>query len=157
MRPIRMSMALAFSQGTGTHIVGNLQVGFDPFFLTGWFRNNSTTNPRLDTLYRVLSRVNDKSKANSSISGESDLRKPPDTSDPTSSEEEGTDHEINLITGSPIRFKMHFSSWHDDNTESSSNDEVDKTIAEMQHGSCLNFFANNFHRLAAFLSSSFFC
>jgi hypothetical protein len=46
-----------------THIVGNLQVVFDSLFMP--FKDKPTTNPRLETLYRVLGRVNDRLKTNS--------------------------------------------------------------------------------------------
>ncbi len=48
--------------GKDTHIVGNLQVVFDSLFMP--FKDKPTTNPRLETLYRVLGRVNDRLKAN---------------------------------------------------------------------------------------------
>ena len=49
--------------GKDTHIVGNLQVVFDSLFMP--FKDKPTTNPRLETLYKVLGRVNDRLKANS--------------------------------------------------------------------------------------------
>ncbi len=39
-------------RGKDTHIVGTLQVVFDSLFVS--FKDNPTTNPRLETLYRVL-------------------------------------------------------------------------------------------------------
>jgi hypothetical protein len=48
--------------GKDTNIVGNLQVVFDSLFIP--FKDKPTTNPRLETLYRVLGRVNNRLKAN---------------------------------------------------------------------------------------------
>ncbi len=73
-----------------THIVGNLQVVFDSLFMS--FKDKPITNPRLETLYRVLGRLNDRLKANSCNNGtvqSSDSGGNPKISDEGDSEVEG--------------------------------------------------------------------
>ena len=110
--------------GKDTHIVGNLQVVFDSLFMP--FKDKPTTNPRLETLYKVLGRVNDRLKANSCNNGTvqaSDSGGNPKSSDEGDSEDEGglipdiIQDDINLV---------------DDGAESSDDDVVDKTVEEMQ-------------------------
>jgi hypothetical protein len=44
--------------GKNTHIVGNLQMAYDPLFMP--FKDKPSTNPRYEALYNILGRVNDK-------------------------------------------------------------------------------------------------
>ncbi len=106
------------------HIVGNLQVVFDSLFIP--FKDKPTTNPRLETLCRVLGRVNDRLKGNGYNKGTvqvSDSGGNPKISDEGDSEDEGglisdiIQDDNNLV---------------DDDAESSKDDVVDKTVEEMQ-------------------------
>jgi hypothetical protein len=75
--------------GKDNHIVGNLQVVFDSLFMS--FKDKPTTNPRLETLYRVLGRANDRMKTNNCNSGTvlaSDSDGTPKRSDEGDSEDE---------------------------------------------------------------------
>jgi hypothetical protein len=76
--------------GKDTQIVGSLHVVFDSLFMS--FKDKPTTNPRLETLYRVLGRVNDTLKSNSCNNGTvqaSDSGGNPKDSDEGDSEDEG--------------------------------------------------------------------
>ncbi len=44
--------------GKNTHVVGNLQMVYDPMYMS--FKDNPATNPRWETFYNVLGRVNKK-------------------------------------------------------------------------------------------------
>jgi hypothetical protein len=48
--------------GKNTHIVGNLQMAYDPLFMP--YKDKPSTNPRYDALYNILGRVNDKLQTN---------------------------------------------------------------------------------------------
>jgi hypothetical protein len=110
--------------GKDTHIVGNLQVVFDSLFMP--FKDKPTTNPRLETLYRVLGRVNDRLKANSCNNGTvqvSDSAGNPKNSDEGDSEDEG-----GLIPD----IIQDDNNLDDDDAESSEDDVVDKTVEELE-------------------------
>jgi hypothetical protein len=47
-----------FLTGKNTHIVGNLQMAYDPLFMP--YKDKPSTNPRYEALYNILGRVNDK-------------------------------------------------------------------------------------------------
>ncbi len=48
--------------GKNTHIVGNLQMAYEPLFMP--FKDKPSTNPRYEALYNILGRVNDKLQTN---------------------------------------------------------------------------------------------
>jgi hypothetical protein len=100
------------------------QVVFDSLFMS--FKDMPTTNPRLETLYRVLGRVNDRLKANNCNNGtvqDSDSVGNPKSSDEGDSEDEG-----GLIPD----IIQDDNNLDDDDAESSEDDVVDKTVEEMQ-------------------------
>jgi hypothetical protein len=45
--------------GKDAHVVDNLQMVFDSLFIS--FEDKSPTNPRLETLYKVIGQVQDRS------------------------------------------------------------------------------------------------
>jgi hypothetical protein len=98
-------------------------VVFDSLFMP--FEDKPTTNPRLETWYKVLGRVNDRLKTDSCNNGTvqvSDTVGNPKSSDKGDSEDKGglipdIIQDENILT--------------DDDTESSDDDVVDKTVEEM--------------------------
>jgi hypothetical protein len=103
--------------GKDTHIVGNLQVVFDSLFMP--FKDKPTTNPRLETLYRVLGRVNDRLKANSCNNGT--VQASDSGGNPKSSYEGVSEDEGGLIPD----IIQDDNNLDDDDAESSEDDVVD--------------------------------
>ena len=102
----------------------NLRVVFDSLFMS--FKDKPTTNPRLETLYKVLGRVNDRLKTNSRNNGNvqtSDIGGNPKISD-----EGDSDDERGLIPD----IIQDDNILADDDAESSDDDIVDKTVEEIQ-------------------------
>ena len=110
--------------GKDTHIVDNLQVVFDSLFMS--LKDTPTTNPRLETLYKVLGRVNDRLKANNC--NNSTVQASDSGGNPKISDEGDSDDEGGLIPD----IIQDDNILADNDAESSNDDVVDKTVEEMQ-------------------------
>jgi hypothetical protein len=97
---------------------------FDSLYMP--FKDKPTTNPRLETLYKVLGRVNDRLKANSCNNGT--VQASDSGGNPKSSVEGDSEDEGGLIPD----IIQDDNNLVDDDAESSEDDVVDKTVEEMQ-------------------------
>ena len=105
--------------GKNTHVVGNLQMAYDPLFMP--FKDKPSTNPRYEALYNILGRVNDKLQTNDDCgSGEKGLVRA------ESSDEESSIADSSLV---PNIHQEEVVVYVDD--DSSDDDIVDETVKEM--------------------------
>jgi hypothetical protein len=106
--------------GKNTHIVGNLQMAYDPLFMP--FKDKPSTNPRYEALYNILGRVNDKLQTKDDCdSGKQRLERA------ESSDEESSNADSSLVPN--IGQEDVVVDVADD--DSSDDDIVDETVKEM--------------------------
>ncbi len=105
--------------GKNTHVVGNLQMTYDPLFMS--FKDNPSTNPRYEALYNILGRVNDKLQTNDECdSGKQGLER----SESSDAESSNTDSSlVPKIDQEDVVV--------DADDDSSDDDIVDETVKEM--------------------------
>ena len=105
--------------GKNTHIVGNLQMAYDPLFMP--FKDKPSTNPRYEALYNILGRVNDKLQTNDDCdSGKQGLERA------ESSDAESSNADTSLVPNIDQEEVV-----VDADDDSSDDDIVDETVKEM--------------------------
>ena len=105
--------------GKNTHIVGNLQMAYDPLFMP--LKDKPSTNPRYEALYNILGRVNDKLQTNDDCdSGKQGLERA------ESSDAESSNADTSLVPNIDQEEVV-----VDADDDSSDDDIVDETVKEM--------------------------